>query len=286
VAVAWLLCSSYSYSSETDIVYGTTQNAASDGLMWVMSNVLPQQAGLIVNGVIYRYTTEKDPNDPLLVHVQNENARGDGYIFRETDDWSGLAGNTINKRVPVSNIDISYWGDGSIQTEGFGTVKDASVQYLYQFNPCFDPQSRPDCPGYKDPFILELGEVEVVDPLDDDLIQDELDRKATLEDEEQEEIDREKVKSEKKSDERLDKILGIVNQALMAAEAQAKHEQLMAMAALPTSYVATQISGGTYEETIVLKDKKLPENRNALRNNLAQQLKHQEMVNLQYEIEK
>ena len=84
-------------------------------------------------------------------------------------------------------------------------------------------------------------------------------------------------------DERLDKVLGIVNQTLMAAEAQAKHEELMAMATLPTSYVATQISGGTYEETIVLKDKKLPENRNALRNNLAQQLKHQEMVDLQYE---
>lgn len=281
--MAWLLCSSYSYSSETDIVYGTTQNAASDGLMWVMSNVLPQQAGLTVNGVVYRYTTEKDPNDPLLVHVQNENARGDGYIFRETDDWSGLAGNTINKRVPVSNIDISYWGDGSIQTEGFGTVKNASVQYLYQFDPCFDPQSRPDCPGYKDPFILELGEVEVVDPLDDDLIQDELDRKATLEDEEQEEADRKKMKSKKKLNERLDKVLGIVNQTLMAVEAQAKHTELMAMAALPTSYVATQISGGTYEETIVLKDKKLPENRNALRNNLAQQLKHQEMVDLQYE---
>lgn len=250
--------------------------------MWVMSNVLPQQAGLVVNGVVYRYTTEKNPDDPLLVHVQNENAQGDGYIFRETDDWSGLAGNTINKRVPVSNIDISYWGDGSIQTEGFGTVKDASVQYLYQFDPCFDPQSRPDCPGYKDPFELELGEVEVVDPLDEDYIQDELDRKATLEDEEQEERDRKKMKSKKKIDKRLEKVLGIVNTTLLAADAVAKHNELMNMATIPETYTV-QLSGGTYEETTVLKDKKLPENRNALRNNLAQQIKHQEMVNLQYE---
>lgn len=248
-----------------------------------MANVLPQQTGLIVNGVVYRYTTEKNAEDELVVYVQNENARSEGYIFRERDDWTGLPSNTINKIVPVNNIDISYWGDGSIVTEGFGTVKNPSVIYTYQFDPCYDPQSRPDCPGYKDPFEIVGLDVEIVDPLDDDLIQDELDRKATLKDEEQEEIDRENVKSEKKSDERLDKILGIVNQTLMAAKAQAKHAELMAMAALPASYVAAQIPGGTYEETIVLKDKKLPENRNALRNNLAQQLKHQEMVDLQYE---
>lgn len=276
------LCSCYSYSSDTDIVYGSTQNAASEALQWTMTTVLPQQTGLMVNGVVYRYTTEKDPNDPLLVHVQNENARGEGYIFRETDDWSGLPSNTINKAVPISNIDISYWGDGSIVTEGFGTVKNASVIYTYQYDPCFDPQSRPDCPGYKDPFVLELGEVEVVDPLDDDLIQDELDRKAMLDDEDQEDRDRKKVKSKKKLDERLEKVLGIVNTTILAAEAQAKHAELMALAQIPTTYTVS-ISGGTYEETTVLLDKKLPENRKGLRNNLAQQLKHQEMVDMQYE---
>ena len=247
-----------------------------------MTTVLPQQTGLMVNGVVYRYTTEKDPNDPLLVHVQNENAIDGGYIFRETDDWSGLPSNTINKAVPVNNININYWGDGSIVTEGFGTVKDASVIYTYQYDPCFDPQSRPDCPGYKDPFVLELGEVEVVDPLDDDLIQAELDRKAMLDDEDQEDRDRKKMKSKKKLDERLEQVLGIVNTSIMAAESAAKHAELMAMAQIPTTYTVT-ISGGTYEETTVLLDKKLPENRKGLRNNLAQQLKHQEMVNMQYE---
>lgn len=276
------LYSCYSYSSDTDIVYGSTQNAASEALQWTMTTVLPQQTGLMVNGVVYRYTTEKDPNDPLLVHVQNENARGEGYIFRETDDWSGLPSNTINKAVPVNNIDISYWGPGSIATEGFGTVKDASVIYTYQYDPCFDPQSRPDCPGYKDPFVLELGEVEVVDPLDDDLIQDELDRKAMLDDEDQEDRDRKKMKSKKKLDERLEQVLGIVNTSIMAAESAAKHAELMAMAQIPVTYTTT-ISGGTYEETTVLLDKKLPENRKGLRNNLAQQLKHQEMVDMQYE---
>lgn len=75
-----------------------------------MTNVLPQQLGLTVNSVIYRYTTEKNTEDDMLVHVQNENLLGNGYIFRSTDDWSGLPGNTINKTVPVGAIGIDYWG--------------------------------------------------------------------------------------------------------------------------------------------------------------------------------
>ena len=48
-----------------------------------MSQILPQQAGLQVNNVFYRYTTIKDEEDEMVVYVQNENAQGDGYIFRE-----------------------------------------------------------------------------------------------------------------------------------------------------------------------------------------------------------
>ena len=55
-----------------------------------MQNILPQQAGLTVGNVIYKYTAVKNEQDDMLVHVQNEDALGDGYIFRETDDWSGL----------------------------------------------------------------------------------------------------------------------------------------------------------------------------------------------------
>lgn len=278
-----LLFSCYSYSDGTDIVYGSTNNAASDGLSWYMTNVLPQQTGLQVNGVIYRYTAVKNANDDMLVHVQNENALGEGYIFRETDDWSGIPGNTINKVVPVNGIDISYWGPGSIEVEGFGSVKNPSVVYTYQYDPCFDPQSRPDCPGYKDPFVMSLDDVDVVDPLDNDLIQDELDRKAALDDEDQEDRDRKKMKSKKKIDERLEKVLGIVNTSILAATAQAKHAELLALAMLPTSYTSTTMDGGSYEESVTLLDKKIEDNKKGLRNNLAQQLLHQQMVDLQYE---
>jgi len=278
-----LLYSSYCLS-DTSIQYGSTNNAASSGLMWTMANILPQQAGLQVNGVFYQYTTVKNTEDDMLVHVQNENARGDGYIFRETDDWSGLPGNTIKKQVPVDLIDISYWGDGSIEVDGFGSVKDPTVVYTYQFDPCFDPQSRPDCPGYKDPFVMSLDEVKVTDPLDEDYVQNELDRKAVMDDEDQEDRDRRKVKSKKKLDKRLEKVLGIVNTTVLAGMAQAKHSELMAMSYLPTSYIESSLDGGTYEDAVVLDGGDLSDSKVGLRSTLMQQLKHKEMVDLQYEL--
>lgn len=248
-----------------------------------MTNILPQQAGLMVNGVVYRYTTVKNTEDDMVVYVQNENARGDGYIFRSVDDWSGVPSNTITKSVPTGGIDISYWGPGSIEWTGFGTVNNASVVYTYQYDPCFDPQSRPDCPGYKDPFLIDLDQTEVVDPLDDSMIQDELDRKATLKDEEQENADRKKMQAKKKIDERLEKVLGIVNTSILAADAQAKHAELLAMSLIPATYIALDIPGGVYPETVQLKDSSIEDNGRALRNNFAQQLLHQKMVDLQYE---
>lgn len=281
-ALGFLAClPSYSYS-DTSVQYGSTQNAAANAYNWVMTNVLPQQTGLQVNGVVYKYTAVKNPEDDMIVHVQNEDAQGPGYIFRSSDDWSGLPGNSINKSVRVAGIPIEFWGDGSIEVEGTGEVEDASVIYTYQFDPCFDPQSRPDCPGYRDPFVLELGAVEVVDPLDDDLIQDELDRKATLDDEDQEDRDRKATKSKKEIKESLEKLLGAGNTTEIAADAVAKHEALMALASIPQTYYSA-IPGGEYVETRTLKDAELPDNKSGRRVGLAQQLLHGKMVDLQYE---
>ena len=62
-----------------------------------MGSVLPDASGIDINGLFYRYTTVKNPEDDMKVHVGNLNANGDGYIFRETDDWSGVPSNTIVK---------------------------------------------------------------------------------------------------------------------------------------------------------------------------------------------
>ena len=275
-----LAYSSYSYS---DTVYGSTSNAASAGYAWVMTNILPQQAGLTVGNVVYRYTAVKNTDDDMVVHIQNDNARDEGYIFRSSDDWSGLPGNTINKVVPADNVDISYWGDGSIQVDGFGTVEDASVRYTYQYDPCFDPQSRPDCPGYIAPVDYSLEAL--VYEEDQQYIQDELDRKKTLQnEEEQEEANRKAMlaKKRRESDERLEVLLGIVNTDELSQEQLIKHGQLTAMNMLSSSYY-TAIPGGTYQETIKLIDGKLPDSKKGLRVNLATQILHQKMVDLQYD---
>ncbi len=280
VVLGLLVCSCYSYSNDT--VYGSTSNAAVDGYTWVMTNVLPQQLGLTVGNVIYQYTTVKNTDDDMVVSVQNENAQGSGYIFRSVDDWSGLPGNTINKVVPAGNIDISKWGNGSIDWTGTGSVTDAKVIYTYQYDLCFDPQSRPDCPGYITPVDYSLEEV-VYDE-DQQYIQDELDRKKTLKDEEeQEEADRKAMlaKKRREDDERLEVLLGIVNTDALSQEQLIKHGQLTAMNGLSSSYY-TAIPGGTYQETIALIDSKLPDSKNGLRTNLAQQVLHQQMVDSQY----
>lgn len=243
-----------------------------------MTNLLPAQAGLEVNGVIYRYTTEKDPAADMLVHVQNENALGSGYIFRSTDDWSGLPGNTINKSVPVANIPIEYWGLGSIEVEGEGTVKDSTVIYNYSFDPCFNPQSSPDCPGYVEPVNIDTFIYE--DPLEDPFIKKELEKEAPSKDEDQEERDRRKEKSKKK-EKRLETALGAVNSALFTAQAVAQEAELLAMNVQIINY-QTSMPGGKYEETVQYKDKQLPENPRGLRTGLAQQLLHEEMVEMQY----
>ena len=276
-----LLCSSPSYSKE---VFGVSNNAASFGYQWVMTNILPQQAGLQVNGVLYAYTVQKNQEDDMLVHIQNENALGEGYIFRNTDDWSGLPSNSIRNKVAVPNIDISYWGLGSLEVEGEGTVDNAEIFYSYQYDPCFDPQSSPSCPGYNDPFVLELNEVPVYDPLQDEFVQAELDRKANRRAQKEEEDRQERLRIAREVEERsgLESLLALEEgEYEFSAEQIALHNQLMALRGIPSTYLNSLI-GGSYEDTIVLKDKVLPNNRRGLRVGLAQELKHQQLINLQY----
>lgn len=275
MVLGFLAClPSYSYSEE---VFGSSQNAAT-AATWDMTNVLPQQAGLRVNSVFYRYTTIKNAADPLTVAVQNENALGDGFVFRSLDDWTGLPGNTLTRLIPT-NIPLEALGDGSIETTGFGTVSEPTVIYNYQFDPCFDPQASPQCPGYIPP-MPELSMPLIRDPLDDQFIQAELDRKADMRDDDQEERDRRQALAEKK--EKLEVALGAVNSALMTGQAQAQAAQLLAMSTIPTSYF-TDLPSTKYEETIQLQDNTMPNNRKGLRVGLAQQLLHQQMVDSQYE---
>lgn len=278
---AWLVCSSYSYSE--DLVFGQTPNAASAGYTWVMSNILPQVTGLQINGVVYRYTAEKKPEDDMLVHISNLNAKGDGYIFRNTDNWSQLPGNTIQRSVPIANIFADNFGNGSIEVEGKGRVLDASVVYTFQYDPCFNPQSSPECPGYKDPRDYLPDDVDLNDPLNDEYVKKQLDRKTSTDDEDEREKARMRANAAaaEKRQSRLESALSAVNTALMTAEATAAASDFFALAELPDNYTY-QIPGGEYKDAVRLVDAKLPDNPSGIRNTWAQQLLHEKMVDLQY----
>jgi len=228
--------------------------------------------GSVVDNVIYRYTVTKEAVDPLLVSVENLHSSGDGYAFRSTDDWSGVAGNSIYRVIPVS-IPGSAFGRGSISTSGIGTVSNARVVYTYKADSCFDP--TPGCPNYVLPFTPPEP-VSAWDPLKDSDVLLALDNTTSVEEDSSEDLSLEERL------ETLETILGGVNSTELAALALAQSQLLFAMSVLPSSY-RTEIPGGTYNETIRYTSDNLPENKNGLRNGLAQQLKHQEMVQLQYQ---
>jgi len=276
VVVLSLVYSSYSYSEE---VYGSTNNAAAVGLNWVMTHILPEYAGLEVNGLVYQYTAVKDPESDMIVYVQNEYADGNGYIFRNADDWSGIPGNTINKSFVFPNLAAELWGPGSIEVNGDGSVENPSVVYTYKYDTCYDPQTNPDCPGYEEP--VEVPEIPFSDPLEDQLVLDEINKQAEI-DREEEEEDRRRRQKESKVKGALEKLLAdSTNPELISAEAE-KMAVALFNVTLPTSYYSL-IQGGEYIETIQLDGGEIQDNKRARRINFAQQLLHTEIVNSQYE---
>ena len=251
-----------------------------------MNNVLPPQGGLVVNGVIYNYTVDKEVNDPLKVHVQNENVTGDGYIFRETDDWSGLPGNTINKIVGIENIPKEYFGNGSIETEGIGSVSDPSVVYTYRYDECFVVLSNPKCPGYLQALYEWLKENGLLgedllpgDPFYDEWVQANLNRE-TIDDYEDEKIETEEKEEDDPGITALNanvNIKGFVDGAKQQA-------MILQMSTIPNfeNYYTVIIQGGVYNDTVIMQDSKLPDNGRAMRS-LASDATHRQMVRSQYD---
>ena len=112
----------------------------------------------------------KEVEDDFTVTVQNENVDG-GYIFQDTEDWSGGPGVRIQKLVPLPYTPISQFGQGSISTTGTGTVEDAVVLYMYRWDECFNPQNNENCPGYVPPMPV-MPVIEIYDVLEDEIVDD------------------------------------------------------------------------------------------------------------------
>lgn len=255
-----------------------------------MNNVLPPQAGLTIGGVIHQYTIEKNAEDDASVIIRNENNLGNGYVYELNDNWDGLPGSTkFGYEVLPENIPREYWGDGEIVVEGNGTITDAYVAYDYRFDECYIPLNDPSCPGYNDALYQYLldnglltGEIDTNDPYYDEWVQAQLEQETEVEEEERkEEVADEKDEKEEKSIEDKLAVAGAAEKITNAAEQQSMMESLANLPKFDPYYTVT-IEGGTYEETISLQDKELPDNRRALRN-LASDEVHRSMVRSQYD---
>lgn len=228
-----------------------------------------------MNGLVYRYTAIKETNDPLVVSVQNQNALTGGYIFQETDNWSGLPGNTITKQISLPSVSYELWGPGEITVEGKGKVENPSIIYNYTYdNKCNDPLADPTCPGYVEALRKYVQEtISFVDePTYDEYLYHNKDS-YSYDEQKKNSGDGEKSRS----------LNGKGENKLMTAEAleqQRLLEQLNDIPGFDLYYVA--LNGGVYDDVLRYEDKKIPENKNGLRNNFAQQVLHQKMVESQY----
>ena len=253
-----------------------------------MGDVLPPQAGLAVNGVLRRYTIQKDPNSDATVYVRNENALGEGYSYESNDVWDGLPGNTLVRYDPVLPIPREALGDGEIGVDGDGTLSNVTVIYNYKYDTCYNPITDPSCPGYLDAlykYLFDnglLNRENIEDPYYNEWVQAQLEREYPLGKEEEEK----EIKEEEEPEEELDieAALSIGGAAEEIADVAQQEAMLKALAALPKldSYYSVVIQGGTYEETLTLEDSEIPDNMNVLRSLASDQI-HNDMVRLQYD---
>jgi len=256
--------SAASYSS--DAIYGYSNNAAAGGSSWSMSESVLGVApvpGLDISGVLYRYTAVKERPDDFTVTIQNANAIDGGYVFRETDDWSGRTGQTIVKSIPVGYVPIRFWGDGEIVTTGVGSVEDPAVVYTYRYIEPEIEQTAPPIPA-------------LYSALDDPYAQPaEVDRERLKSDE-----DESKNKDDDKDEEPLEKALAASDADLSMAVGQTGMIAAMNPVTMH-NYYAMSIPGGVYQETVILQGGEIKDNRRAFRS-MANDRLHTEMVGSQW----
>jgi hypothetical protein len=282
LALSALFSAQPSYS---DYVFGYSSNAVTGGSSWRMPGSVfptPTVEGVDINGVFYRYTAVKQPGDPYTVSIQNKDAVTGGYIFRETDDWSGGSGGTIQKYVPVPYSPLGNWGDGAIDEVGIGSVQDATVLYSFRYNSCAGVTDNPGCPGYVPPQVPVQLEFTPYDAMSDDAVLTATaptDRKLYDDEELKEETD-----EQSKEGERLEKALAAVENSLTIGNSMTQAAILQAMntATNLTGYYAANLKGGVYKDAVVMPTKKLPDSKFGARVGLAQQVLHEKMVNEQW----
>ena len=263
--------------------FGYTPNVAISGLEWTMTPTYLGAdgiGGMDVSGVTYKYTPIKNKNDNYVVTLENDKVGG-GYVFQDVQDWSQREGGIeVRRTIALPYTPLAIFGDGRLKQEGTGSIENADVRYIYRFDPCFDPQSDPNCPGYKKPKPPPLPDIPNYDALQDEsvaLAQAETDREL-LEDEQAE-----KEEEEEEEEESLEFMLADVENALTIANEIAQSvilQQLNQVTNLTNYYVST-IPDNYYPDAVALQGGTIVDNRRALRS-LSQDARMNEMIEEQY----
>jgi len=279
VVLLLLSCS----SSVHAYTFGYTPNVAISGLEWTMTPTYLGAngiGGMDVSGVTYKYTPIKNKEDDYVVTLENDKVGG-GYVFQDVQDWSQREGGIeVRRTIALPYTPIAIFGDGRLKQEGTGSIEGADVRYIYRFDSCFDPQSDPNCPGYKKPPPPPLPEIPDYDALQDESVaiaQKETDRKLSKEDQ------AEKEEDEEEDEESLEFMLADVENAIAMANEIAQSvilQQLNNVTNLTNYYVYT-IPDNYYPDTVALQGGTIVDNRRALRS-LSQDARMNEMIEEQY----
>ena len=123
--------------------------------------------------------------------------------------------------------------------------------------------------------------VEVYNALEDDAVI------GAIEVEEYEYPDEAEISEDDENDDKPTKIeLGLMSsQNALTMFQEYQQGEMINIINLQTNiqpYYNSTINGGIYEDKYKLSEKQMPDNKRALRANLAQQLKHEKMVDMQY----
>ena len=273
-----LLLPLYSFSYE----FGYTSNAALYGNTWKMNTGtlgVSAEEGLDISGVLYNYTTVKNVVDDFTVTIENDKVGG-GYIFQDTEDWSGKHGGKVQNVIPLPYTPIEQFGDGRIRGTGTGSIEDVTILYMYRWDLCRNAQNDESCPNYIPPLPV-IPKIEIYDALEDDSV-----KEATEETNSElyeKEKERESTEEEEEERERLEIALASSGNALTIANASSQAAILKAMnlVANINSYYTAKIPSTIYKDTIVLQDKDIVDNRLVFRS-LTQEQLHNEMIQEQY----
>ena len=276
-----LLLLFYSFSVHA-YSFGYTPNVAISGLEWTMTPTYLGAdgiGGMDVSGVTYKYTPIKNKEDDYVVTLENDKVGG-GYVFQDIQDWSQREGGIeIRRTIALPYLPLAIFGDGRLKQEGTGSIEDADVRYIYRFDPCFDQQSDPSCPGYVKPKPPPLPDIPDYDALQDEsvsLAQKETDREL-LEDEQADKDE------EDEDEESLELKLADTTNALTIANEISQSAILKELNNVTnlTNYYVYTIPDNYYPDTVALQGGTIVDNRRALRS-LSQDARMNEMIEEQY----